>query len=145
MPRVLVNLAQSETIFTFSSGEKINLKIGYETLIHTYFKHDLPTPYQTELAIIAIENAIEGIYFEWKSVDKIMTDNEQVHLMIDYFKAEKQIDSAQLEQLFNRVADFISGSPKQELAFFTSPNFMAILFILREVIHHLSIDTIEII
>jgi len=145
MSYVLMDFNQNATIFTFPSDKKITLNTGYETLSHCYFSHNLPTPYQTELAITAIEDKIESIYFEWENIDKIITDNKQVHMMIDYFKAEKQINLVQIEQLFNRMVDVISGSLKQELTFFTSPNFVAILLILREVMHHLSIDIIEII
>ncbi|WP_392553510.1 hypothetical protein RHO13_00910 [Orbus wheelerorum] len=134
---------ENMTTFTYASGEKITLQVGYKTLASTHFKDELPTPYETELAIIVIENAIEDIYSKWQKVDTIITDNEQVYLMIDYFTAENQIDSIQVERLFNRLADVISGSPKQELVFFSSPYFIATLLILREIIHHLGINTIK--
>ncbi|WP_392561911.1 hypothetical protein RHO12_12435 [Orbus sturtevantii] len=145
MASVFVDFGNSTTTFSFASSDKINFNVGYETLSNIHFKHNLPTPYQTELAIITIENAIESIYAKWQQVDKIFTNNEYVHFIVSHFGKNNQISTIEIEQLFNQVADVISGLPRQEVASLLLPDIIAILLILREIIHHLGIETIEVI
>lgn len=143
MTSPLFDITENSTIFNLADNKQLIIDIGYQPVINNYFKQTFPTPYTTEIAIIVIENTIEQIKPIWQPINKIVTSNKQIKYIASYFNSTQYLTIEQVELLFNRVADVIGGSPKREREFPDSIEFIATLLILREVLHHLTINVVE--
>lgn len=143
MTSPLFDITENSTIFNLADNKQLSIDIGYQPVINNYFKQTFPTPYTTEIAIIVIEDTIEQIKPIWQPINKIVTSNKQIKYIASYFNSTQYLTIEQVELLFNRVADVIAGSPKREREFPDSIEFIATLLILREVLHHLTINVVE--
>lgn len=145
MKKAFFEINPQSTIFTFADHSQLRLNVGYDSVIEHDFKHHFPNAYQTEMAIITIETAIEQVMTLWQKTAILQTDNGEIKKIANYFNNEKSLSTEQIERLFNRVADIIAGSPRQHDPLPDSLQFTASLLILREVLHHLNIDVIELV
>ena len=137
---------------TFSIGENslqfsqpaIALPIGYAAIAGHYFRHPpRPTPYEVELAIAAVEDCIQATPALHRVSERFTCADDTLREIARIAGAEGTLTQCQLEDLFNRVADVISGSPLREGEFADDPHFYGYLIILREMAHHLGIEEIE--
>lgn len=142
-----INLSISDNITTLD--ESIKLDIGQQSIAKRYFKRELPTPYEIEMAIIEIEDAIESIQSYWSNLVKnfevdVTASKNQFADLIELARVEEDtLTTQQLEQVFNRLADIVSGSPKQQNEFPNTAEFISSTLILRELMHHLSINDLH--
>ena len=136
---------------TFSIGESslqfsqpaITLPIGYVAIAERFFRHPpRPTPYEVELAIAAVEDCIQATPALHGVSERFACADDMLREIARIAGAEATLTQCQLEDLFNRVADVISGSPLREGEFTDEPHFYSYLIILREMAHHLGIDEI---
>ncbi|HED1420155.1 TPA: hypothetical protein R4S64_002155 [Kluyvera georgiana] len=127
---------------TFTSPD-ILLPVGYSSVTGKFFHHNIPTPYDIEMAIAVIEDIIQA-------ATGLHAVAETVHCSDDYLKEISRItgernplEQSDIEYVFNRVADVVSGSPKHEGEFPDEKNFISYLIIVRELSHHLNIQRIS--
>lgn len=145
MKKTFFTINPQSTIFTFADHSQLVINVGYDSVIKYDFKHHFPNAYQTEMAIITIETAIEQVMTQWQKTSILQTDNHEIKKIAHYFNNEKSLNTEQIERMFNRVADIIAGSPRQRDLLPDSLEFTASLLILREVLHHLNIEEIELV
>ncbi|WP_437887944.1 hypothetical protein [Phytobacter sp. V91] len=127
---------------TFSSPE-IALPFGYASVAGRFFHHDIPSPYDVEMAIATIEDHIQA-------ATGLHTIANTLHGADDYLQDISRIAGGynpltqeHIEEVFNRIADVVSGSPWRESEFPADPHFISYLIILRELSHHLHILHIQ--
>lgn len=140
MRRGSFSISQKKVHF---SQPDISLPMGSLSIAQQFFHHDIPSPYEVEMAIAAIEDNIQAtpqlhqIAPEFDCYDIYLQQIAQVT------GAGKIISQSEIEKLFNRVADVISGSPKHEGEFPDDKYFISYLLIIRELSHHLKIQKIN--
>lgn len=147
MQHNLLQLHKDTTIISTPSN-KFDLAIGYAKLAKQYFNQPLPTPYQVEMAIIEIEDAISLIHHQWQADDSrqitfYCKDQWLQTIAILLNISTGDISREHIETLFNRVADVIAGSPKYSHDCPDSLEFISQLLIVRELMHHLDIKQLQ--
>lgn len=123
----------------------ITLPIGYANLAQRHIHHSPATPYEIENVIMLVE---DEIMLKQKQIDRsriLVSDDAQI-VKIAHF-AQLGQDSPillreQVEVLFNRVADLISGRPLAQDPLPMEAPFILTLLILRELLHHLGFERI---
>ncbi|RKS87654.1 hypothetical protein DES39_0895 [Orbus hercynius] len=149
MIKARVEFEEQTTLLSFTDGRVLSMNIGYQTLIEHDFNQRFPTPYTTELAITTIEDEIARAIANWQPGQVLVTHNKHIGEMITHFKLgnlyTNRITTEQVEHLFNRFVGAMSGAPWQSTHLPESIEFIAILVIVRELLHHLGIEGIELI
>lgn len=137
-----INLNKELIVFSTDSAPIFTLFVGYEYIAQTQFKNKIaPTPYDVELAIIAIEDAIMQQSIRLTEKVAYMAKNDYLGKICQYSQDHK-IMRDDLERYFNRVADIIAGSPARDNELLDDRYFISYLLILRELMHHLDIEAI---
>lgn len=135
----------------FSIGEEhirfahpaLSLAIGYRTLAQQCFSHTPPTPYEVEMAIATVEDHIEAMpELQQVGSDQVCAD-AYLQDIASRVGSAQTLSQLELEHLFNRVADVVSGSPMKDGEFPNDKNFFSYLLIMRELSHHLGIQRIS--
>ncbi len=132
--------------FLFQEGDtttkEVELKAGLDQLQRTFFHSKEPTEQE-------VENAINHIEEELTKTHGIANNNERLtcHLRIasELLTNGDQgvVSREQVEEIFNRYADYITGEPASILNIhFDQEQFVALLLI-REVMYHLNFHEIE--
>ncbi|WP_392559956.1 hypothetical protein [Orbus mooreae] len=143
MNNVSIKFTENSTILLNCVGGNITLNIGYQTLINKYIKASLPTPYETENIIMIIEDEIARVAVTLPTINKLVSDDSHLKEMINYLHSGNSITTTQVELLFNQFADVISGSP-MPVNLPNTLSFIVILIIVRELLHHLNIEGVEV-
>lgn len=137
----------------FSIGEdhiqfippQVVLTFGYHSLAGQCFRHGSPSAYGVEMAIAHVEDAIQaepllrGLSPDYASADAYL------HIIAGLAGAEDRLSQPQIESVFNRVADVLSGSPKRPGEYPDEADFVSYLTIVREISHHLNIENIQLV
>lgn len=125
------------------SQPDITLPIGYLTISQQFFHHDIPSPYEVEMAIAMIEDHIQATPQLHHIADEFDCNDHYLQQIAQIIGAGDVIDQSEIERVFNRVADVVSGSPKREGEFPDDKKFISYLLIIRELSHHLNIQKIN--
>lgn len=139
---------------SFSIGENtvhftlpdISLPMGYSVLSQQFFRREIPSAYDVEMAIATIEDHIQATpQLHHNIASEFDCADEGLKQIARLAGAGDVISQSQIEQVFNRVADIISGSPKRAEEYPDDHNILSYLLIVRELSHHLNIQKINII
>ncbi len=146
MKTKMIRLSLLDNVTQFD--QVITLNIGPKNIATRYFKHDIPSPYEVEMAIIEIEDTIEAIAHTWhryvaNCTVNLVASKTQFADLIAISKIDNTLIVSQLEYTFNRLADVIAGSPKRLNELKIDAQFISLVLILRELMHHLSIEAIH--
>lgn len=120
----------------------LSLAIGYRTLAQHCFNHTPPTPYEVEMAIATVEDYIEAMPELQQLASNQVCADAYLQDIARRVGSEQALSQLELERLFNRMADVVSGSPMREGEFPDDKNFFSYLLIVRELSHHLGIQHI---
>ena len=131
----------SENKVHFSQPD-ISLPVGYMAISRQFFHHNIPSPYEIEMAIATIEDNLQATPQLHHLAPAFYCTDDYLKIISHIAGVEDTITQAQIEQVFNRVADIVSGSPKREGEFPDDKNFISYLLIIRELSHHLNIQII---
>ncbi|WP_142502171.1 hypothetical protein [Klebsiella sp. 2680] len=126
---------------TFSSPA-ISLPVGYASVAGRFFRHRIPSPYDVEMAIATIEDCIQAETGLHAVAGTFRCSDDYLKAISRIAGELNPLTQGDIEDLFNRVADVVSGSPWREEAFPDDPHFISYLIILRELSHHLNIQNI---
>ena len=126
--------------------QEIKLETGYRYLVDKFFKQEIPTDAETDYAINYIEDQL-------MSDRNLLHTNEQLvssdKLLIELFRKNELLADSysrqNVEDLFSRYARVIMGAPASELNTPITRTDFAILLLLREIMHHLGFETINLI
>lgn len=132
----------SEQKVQFSQPD-ISLPIGYLSIAQQFFKRDIPSPYDVEMAIATIEDHIQATPQLHHIAPEFDCHDDYLAQIMGIAGVSEVITQSEIEQVFNRVADVVSGSPKRDGEFPEDKNFISYLLIIRELSHHLNIEKIS--
>lgn len=133
----------SEKKVHFSQPD-ISLPIGYLAISQQFFHRDIPSPYEVEMAIATVEDHLQATPQLHHIASEFVCNDDYLKLIVQMAGASDVINQSEIELIFNRVADVVSGSPKGEGEFPDDKNFISYLLIIRELSHHLHIEKISI-
>jgi len=121
------------------------LTVGYHSLASRCFRHTSPSPYELEMAIAHIEDALQAEpLLRHLSTDYANAD-PYLHVIAQLAGAEETLSQQHIESVFNRVADVVSGSPKRPGEYPDEADFVSYLTLVREISHHLNIQNIRLV
>ncbi|WP_300000282.1 hypothetical protein [uncultured Cedecea sp.] len=136
---------------SFSIGEQtvqfsepaISLPTGYLSIAQTFFHRDIPSSYEVEMAIATFEDHLQATPQLHHIAPEFTCHDDYLKQIMKITGVENEISQTEIERVFNRVADVVSGSPKRDGEFPEDKNFISYLLIIRELSHHLNIETIS--
>lgn len=139
------------TNLSFSIGEQkvqfskpdISLPIGYQSITQQFFHRDTPSPYEVEMAIATFEDHIQATPQLHHIADEYSCHDDYLKHIMQIAGVDNEISQAEIELVFNRIADVVSGSPKRDGEFPDDKNFISYLLMIRELSHHLNIEKIS--
>lgn len=132
----------SEKNVHFSEPD-ISLPVGYVAISQQFFHHDIPSPYDVEMAIATIEDHIQAAPQLHQIASEFDCNDVYLQQIAQVAGVAGVIEQSEIERVFNRVADVVSGSPKREGEFPNDKHFISYLLIIRELSHHLNIQKIN--
>lgn len=123
----------------------MKLKIGYEFIIQKFFRHDVPNEAEIEYTINYIEDELMSDKGLLNVEDELTTKDTAI---LDLFRKngmnESKYDRQRVEDLFNQYAYIIMGASPVISGIDINKKDIAIILVLREVMHHLNFNSIEI-
>lgn len=131
----------SEQKVQFSQPE-ISLPIGYQGISQQFFRHEIPSPYEVEMAIATFEDHIQATPQLHHIAPEFNCQDDYLKQIMQIAGVANEIGQEEIERVFNRIADVVSGSPKREGEFPEDKNFISYLLMIRELSHHLHIEKI---
>ncbi|WPD76610.1 hypothetical protein OGM23_04395 [Dickeya fangzhongdai] len=120
----------------------IALSIGYRAIARQFFHHKIPSPYEVEMAIATIEDKLQATPALRQVAQHIASADSYLKEIARSAGSHGTLTQQQIESVFNRVADVISGSPFHDGEFPDDAGFISYLVIVRELSHHLNIQQI---
>lgn len=132
----------SEQKIQFSQPD-ISLPVGYLTIARQFFKRDIPSPYEVEMAIATVEDHLQATPQLHHIAPEFDCHDDYLAQVMRIAGVGEAITQSEIEQVFNRVADVVSGSPKRDGEFPEDKNFISYLLMIRELSHHLNIEKIS--
>jgi len=124
----------------------IELPLGYEAVTSKFFKSSMPTEAETEYAINFIEDHLmsnkefinhqEILVSQSKSLADVLSKNGLL---------QGEHSRKTIEDLFNNYARIVMGTPSTLIDIEITKEDFAALLVLREVLHHLNFESIDII
>jgi len=132
----------SEQKIQFSQPD-ISLTVGYHTLAQQFFQRDIPSPYDVEMAIATFEDHIQATPQLHHIAPEFDCHDDYLKQIMQIADVRNEISQAEIERVFNRIADVVSGSPKRDGEFPEDKNFISYLLMIRELSHHLNIEKIR--
>lgn len=130
------------------SGQALLLKIGASRTSSDFFKHNPPAPLEIENAIMVVEDEVMRAREAARggtrlySTDELVDDMARIAGCTDALMNTLTLE--QVEELFNQLAARSEGRPASQVAIPDEPRFAASLLILREFMHHLHFDSIQV-
>ncbi|UUE11465.1 hypothetical protein NMX13_07780 [Dickeya zeae] len=122
----------------FTSPDVV-LPLGYQAIAHRFFRHTIPSAYDVEMAIATIEDVIQATSVLRQVAQQASCADFYLKEIARITGSHDMLTQQQIEDVFNRVADVISGSPKRDGEFPDDIGFISYLVIVRELSHHLGI------
>ncbi|GAB7201986.1 hypothetical protein [Dickeya oryzae] len=104
-----------------------------------FFRHTIPSAYDVEMAIATIEDVIQATSVLRQVAQQASCADPYLKEIARITGSHDMLTQQQIEDVFNRVADVISGSPKRDGEFPDDIGFISYLVIVRELSHHLGI------
>ncbi|ACZ77362.1 hypothetical protein LHK94_01665 [Dickeya zeae] len=126
---------------SFTAPEVV-LPLGYQAIAHRFFRHTIPSAYEVEMAIATIEDVLQATSALRQVAQQASCADPYLKEIARITGSHDMLTQPQIEDVFNRVADVISGSPKRDGEFPDETGFISYLVIMRELSHHLNIQQI---
>jgi exopolyphosphatase/pppGpp-phosphohydrolase len=120
----------------------MTLAIGPQRVAEAFFRHELPTPHELELAIDAVEDEVMRARSMHADGDQLLTTDPTLHL---FAVAEANVPTLTIEaveRLFQRLASASLGDPSALRGLPSGCEAAAALLILRELMHHLGFSVV---
>lgn len=122
-------------------------RIGANNLANNYFKHNPPTPSETEEGIMIVEDEIMPFHKKLTPGTTLYSDDSDLETVLALAhpnsKDPKTLNRTDVEVLFGRLSAIIAERPASMDILPTDNEFAARLLIIREVLHHLGFMQIE--
>ncbi|MEY8710224.1 hypothetical protein A9B99_18585 [Mangrovibacter phragmitis] len=123
------------------STPPVTLNIGYATLAAKFTQSPYPSEQDVENAIMAVENCIHAEKL-LRNLDSNQVCNDSwIQSVALSTGCQQKLTQDNIECLFNDIVDIIAGRPKRQGEFPDDPGFIAYVTLLRELSHHLNIQS----
>lgn len=132
----LLHIGEERSTFSLPA---ITLPLGYQRLARQSFRQKCPSAMDVETAIAHVEDCIQAMPELRQTRPHAHCDDPWIIEIARVAGSQGVLTQAQIEHLFNRVADVVSGSPKHANEYPDDAEFISYLIILREFSHHLGI------
>lgn len=128
----------------------VALAVGVDQLARDFLRHSPPTPHEMEAAIDFVEEAVGPARPRLPERLRLVASGDAIRdiaraagLAIAPGPAPSlRVDA--VERTFNRLVNVVEGNPARHEGVPESASFAAALLVLREVMHHLGIEAVEI-
>jgi exopolyphosphatase/pppGpp-phosphohydrolase len=148
---VMLHIGEDQTIVISQNGNKstvpLTLPIG-SVITAKRFKHNPPTEAEMENAIMLVEDELFRIRHAMVKGSTLSTTDTSVRLIATIAGVPDQsyltLTRELVEQTFNRLAAIVQGRPASLDSLPTNAEFCATLLILREFMHHLDFESIDV-
>ncbi|MCU4164887.1 hypothetical protein [Carboxylicivirga caseinilyticus] len=145
--RITIDNDQVRFQFYKSDSEtyEISLPIGFDYIVKTFFKHEIPSESDIEYAINYIEDELmskkELISFN----ENLITEDKGIKdLFLKNGLTESIYSRQRVEELFNQYAYIVMGASPVISGIEITPKDVAVILLLREIMHHLDYRNISI-
>ncbi len=119
--------------------KEIALKIGYEFISGAYFKQDIPNEVEIEYAINYIEDELMSKKELINNGEKLVSVDKS---LIEFFNKNGEVKSIytqrNIEDIFGKYASIVMGEPLSRNNMVVNREDIAIILVLREIVHHLN-------
>jgi hypothetical protein len=113
------------------------LPIGPQALREAVLRHAPPTALELEHAIEAVEDAVMPLHRDWPGGDELLLVADAQLREQAGVAEEATLDRAALEDIFSAAAAIAQGRPAASQPGLALPEVVAMLVVVREVMHHL--------
>jgi exopolyphosphatase/pppGpp-phosphohydrolase len=124
------------------------LQLGTTRIARSHFRHAPPTPQELEDAIQAIEDELASAHRVIKGDSMLVTKDAAIRELARVAGASPNptlnLSRDAVEATFNRMVARSSGRPAERDGLPSDAQFTAALLILRELMHHLSFESIAV-
>jgi exopolyphosphatase/pppGpp-phosphohydrolase len=151
IPVVVLHIGEERTCVAAGTGfepdQVLMLEIGFRRTSSDMFKHSPPSPREIENAIMLVEDEVtrardiavqRGLLY---STDELVCD--MARMAGCPYAPTITLTIERVERLFEQLAARSEGRPASQVEIPDDPEFAAALLILREFMHHLHFDRIE--
>ncbi|MEH2920287.1 hypothetical protein ACFFL1_01725 [Samsonia erythrinae] len=144
-PVTVLHIGEQQTTFICGVSPQpsatLHLSVGFGKAAMAAFKHCPPTPYEMELAIMAVEEAIMRIRDDIPVGSALFSFDPEVMSIALISEIEEtdegwRLPQDDVERTFKRLERVIQGSPASWEGLPLDNAFSARLLILREFMHH---------
>lgn len=138
-------LVQGTEVDNYEYGVAFN--IGAKHIATQFFKHNPPTPSETEEGIMVVEDEIMPYHRKLTADATIYCSDIEIKaiLTLAYPNSNeaRTLNRTDIEVLFGRLSAIITGRPASMDILPNDNEFAARLLIIREVLHHLGFMQLE--
>jgi exopolyphosphatase/pppGpp-phosphohydrolase len=144
---VLLHIDEEQTLVVIGHGMRIEdvieLPLGAMSTSRAHFQRYPPTPAEIENAIQVVEDTLMPVRAKIPQGAELASADAAVELVARLASAGTPLPIEAMEEVFNRLADAIMGSPASMAQIPEDPGFAASLLILREFMHHMQFAAIR--
>ena len=138
-----VRLEPQRTVLSPHMAADVTLAVGVATLADAVFHHEPPTPAEMERAIDVVEDAIMATQLQHGARGELHSSDVLLGQMPGLESDGARLTRDEVESLFQRLASATLGSPNALAGMPANRRSAAALLILRECMHHLGYESIE--
>ncbi|TNE68188.1 hypothetical protein EP331_15980 [bacterium] len=145
-----LNFDKDGLTFRFLENEQdtdvVLLKLGYLHIAHLFFKQNVPTELETDYAINYIEDELMSLKkLENLNQEVLITDDAYLkEILLKNGRTKSNYTNWEIENLFSEYARVVMGAALTNLPVELTREDFALVLVLREIMHHLKFDSIEI-
>ena len=145
---VLLHIGDDATGVAAGTGAEpdavLVLQMGAQRTATDFFKHQPPSPLEIETAIMAVEDEVMRARAAVVGSPALYATDERVADMARLLGSPAELTLEQVERLFNQLAARAEGRPASQVDIPDDAEFAATLLILREFMHHLGFEAVQI-
>ena len=144
----VLHIGARATVIAWGTGpapQAVSLAMGHERTAREHFRHDLPTPGELEVAIMAVEDELMRVHRQIPQGLPLWSLDAQVRTVADAAGLPPEavrLTRDTVEHTFNRLVAVSQGRPATQEGLPLQAGFAASLLILRELMHHLGFEAI---
>ncbi|MFM9899848.1 MAG: hypothetical protein ACKVOT_02440 [Polaromonas sp.] len=146
---VLLHIGNDATGVAAGTGAEpdavLVLQLGAKRTATDFFKHQPPSPLEIETAIMAVEDEVMRARAAVLGGPTLYATDDRVADMAVLLGSPAALTLEQVERPFNQLAARAEGRPASQLDIPDTPEFAATLLILREFMHHLGFEAVQVV
>ena len=138
-----LRLLARSTLLEFSGAQAVTLPVGIRDVADNVLRHEPPTPVELERAIDVFEDALSGSRLAQAERGALVTSDAVLRSLPGLQASATGLSREAVEAQFQRLAARSLGTPVAEAELPAGRDFAAALLILRECMHHLGFESVQ--